>query len=128
MLGSLRFGAPRVTAIVIRCVFAIANKVIADPQIATFAAFGSFAMLVLVEFGGPVRSCFVAYVSLACVGAADIALGALCSRNAWLAASAMAVIGLAFLFSGLINGYFAAAGTAALLPFIMAIRRRARSI
>jgi len=102
------------------CVFAIADKVIADPQIATFAAFGSFAMLVLVEFGGPVRSRFFAYVSLACVGAVDIALGTLCSQNAWLAAGVMAVIGFAFLFSGLINGYVAAAGTAALLPFILA--------
>ena len=116
--ASLRSAAR--AAIVMPTVFAIADKVIADPQIATFAAFGSFAMLVLVEFAGPVRSRFVAYVSLACVGAANIALGTLCSRNAWLAAGAMALIGFAILFSGVINGYFAAAATSALLPFILA--------
>ena len=117
-LASLR-SATR-AAIVMPCVFAIADKVIADPQIATFAAFGSFAMLVLVEFGGPARSRLVAYVFLACVGASDIALGTLCSRNAWLAAGVMALIGFAILFSGVINGYFAAAATAGLLPFILA--------
>src|SRR5439155_22033337 len=117
-LASLRSAAR--AAIVIPVVFAIADKVMANPQIATFAAFGSFAMLVLVEFGGPFRSRLVASVSLACVAAADIALGTLCSRNAWLAAGVMALIGFAILFSGVINGYFAAAGTAALLPFILA--------
>ncbi len=117
-LASLRSAAR--AAIVMPSVFAIADNVIADAQIATFAAFGSFAMLVLVEFGGPVRSRFVAYVSLASVGAVNITLGTLCSRNAWLAAGAMALIGFAILFSGVINGYFAAAATAALLPFVLA--------
>jgi hypothetical protein len=116
-LASLRSAAR--AAIVIPCVFAFADKVIADQQVATFAAFGSFAMLVLVEFAGRARSRLIAYVFLAFVGAADIALGTLCSRNAWLAAGAMALIGFAILFSGVINGYFAAAGTAALLPFIL---------
>ncbi len=116
--ASLRSAAR--AAVVMPSVFAIADKVIGNPQVATFAAFGSFAMLVLVEFGGPARTRLLAYLALACVGAGDIALGTLCSRNAWLAAGVMAVIGFAFLFSGLINGYFAAAGTAALLPFILA--------
>jgi uncharacterized membrane protein YccC len=117
-LASLRSAAR--AAIVIPAVFALADKVIQDPQIATFAAFGSFAMLVLVEFGGPLRSRFVAYLALACVGAANIVVGTLCSRNAWLAAGAMALVGFAILFSGVINGYFAAAGTAAMLAFILA--------
>jgi uncharacterized membrane protein YccC len=100
-------------------VFALADEVIGNPQTALFAAFGSFAMLVLVDFTGPMRSRFVAYVALACVGGANIVLGTFCSRNAWLAAAAMAVVGFAILFSGVINGYFAAAGTSALLSFIL---------
>lgn len=107
-------------AIVMPAVFAFADKVIGDPQLATFAAFGSFAVLVLVEFGGPMRSRVIAYASLACAGAANITIGTLCSRNAWLAAGAMAVVGFVILFSGLINGYFAAASTSALLTFILA--------
>jgi uncharacterized membrane protein YccC len=101
-------------------VFALADQVIRDPELATFAAFGSFAMLVLVEFGGAVRSRLVAYVALAGVGAANITIGTLCSRNVWLAVGAMAAIGFVILFSGVVNGYFAAAGTAALLTFILA--------
>jgi uncharacterized membrane protein YccC len=101
-------------------VFAFADKVIGSPQVATFAAFGSFAMLVLVEFGGPMRTRLIAYASLALVGAANITLGTLCSRNEWIATGAMALIGFAILFSGAVNGYFAAAGTAAMLTFILA--------
>ena len=81
-------------------VFAFADKVIGNPQTATFAAFGSFAMLVLVDFTGPMRSRFIAYLALAGVGAVNIVVGTLCSQNDWLAAGAMAVVGFAILFSG----------------------------
>ena len=122
-LTSLRSAAR--AAIVMPAVFAFADKVIKDAHVATFAAFGSFAMLVLVEFGGPVRSRLIAYVALACIGVANITLGTLCSRDALLAAGAMAVVGFAILFSGAINGYFAAASSAALLTFILSVTIRA---
>jgi uncharacterized membrane protein YccC len=108
-------------AIVMPAVFAFADKVIGNPQTAIFAAFGSFAMLVLVDFTGPMRNRVAAYVTLACAGAGNIVLGTFCSRAAWLAAVAMAVIGFAILFVGVINGYFAAAGTSALLTFILPV-------
>jgi uncharacterized membrane protein YccC len=116
-LASLKSAAR--AAVVMPSVFAFADKVIGNPQTAIFAAFGSFAMLVLVDFTGPMRSRFVAYLALACVGATNIVLGTFCSRNAWLAAAGMAVVGFAILFSGVINGYFAAAATSALLTFIL---------
>jgi uncharacterized membrane protein YccC len=118
-LASLKTAAR--AAIVMPAVFAFADKVIGNPQTAIFAAFGSIAMLVLVDFTGPMRSRFVSYLSLAFVGAGNIVLGTFCSRNAWLAAAAMAVVGFAILFSGVINGYFAAAGTPALLTFILPV-------
>jgi hypothetical protein len=96
-------------AIVIPAVFALTDKVIQQPQTSLVAAFGSFALLVLVEFGGPPRTRLLAYLGLAAVGAAYITLGTLCSRNEWLAAGAMAVVGFVTLLSGAINGYFAAA-------------------
>src|SRR5205823_10766043 len=95
--------------------------VIDQPQTSIFAAFGSFAMLVLVEFGGPPRTRFVAYLGLGCAGAAFITPGTLCSQNAWLAAGAMAIVGFATLFSGVISGYFAAATTGALLTFVLPV-------
>jgi uncharacterized membrane protein YccC len=118
-LASLKSAAR--AAIVMPAVFAVADKLIQNPQTAIFAAFGSFAMLVLVDFTGPPRTRFVAYVFLACVGAANIVVGTLCSRNAWVATAAMAVVGFVILFSGVINGYFAAAGTSALLTFILPV-------
>ena len=76
-------------AIVMPAVFAFADKVIGQPQTSLFAAFGSFALLVLVEFTGPPQTRLVAYLALACVGVAFTTLGTLCSRHAWLAAGAM---------------------------------------
>src|SRR6476619_7329181 len=69
-------------------VFAFADKVIGQPQTSLFAAFGSIALLVLVEFTGPPKARLVAYLGLACVGAVYITLGTLCSRHDWLAAGA----------------------------------------
>jgi hypothetical protein len=118
-LAALRTAAR--AAIVMPLVFAFADKVIGDPQTALFAAFGSFAMLVFVDFTGPRRSQFFAYLALAVAGAANVALGTLCSRNTWLAVAAVAVIGFAILLSGAINGYFAAASTSALLTFVLPV-------
>ena len=108
-------------AIVMPSVFALADKVIQQPQTSIFAAFGSFAFLVLVEFTGPLRTRLVAYLGLACVGVAFITLGTLCSRSAWLAAGAMAVVGFATLFAGVISGYVAAGATGALLAFVLSV-------
>jgi uncharacterized membrane protein YccC len=108
-------------AIVMPAVFALADKVIQQPQTSIFAAFGSFAMLVLVEFTGARRTRLAAYLALGCAGAAFIALGTLCSRNAWLGAGAMAIVGFVTLFSGVISGYFAAAATGAILTFVLPV-------
>src|SRR5580658_3136469 len=40
-------------AIIMPAMFALGDKVIGNPQLATYAAFGSFAMLLLADFGGP---------------------------------------------------------------------------
>jgi uncharacterized membrane protein YccC len=108
-------------AIVMPSVFALADKVIAQPQTSVFAAFGSFALLVLAEFTGPPRTRLLAYLGLAAVGAVYITLGTLCSRDPWLAAGAMVLVGFATLFAGVINGYFAAGSTAALLTFVLPV-------
>ena len=108
-------------AIFMPAIFALADKLIEQPQTSIFAAFGSFALLVLVEFGGPWRTRFLAYLGLACVGAAFITLGTLCSRTPLLAAGAMALVGFATLFSGAFGGYFAAGATGALLTFVLPV-------
>jgi hypothetical protein len=52
-------------AIVMPALFALGDKVIANPMLATFAAFGSFAMLLLVDFAGPLRERLQAQAALA---------------------------------------------------------------
>ena len=61
-------------AIVIPATFAFSLLVIRDLQIATFAVFGCFALLVMANFGGRRRARAVAYVAATLVGAALIAL------------------------------------------------------
>ena len=41
------------TAIIMPAMFALGDKVIGNPQLATFAAFGSFAMLLLATSAAP---------------------------------------------------------------------------
>jgi uncharacterized membrane protein YccC len=108
-------------AIVLPCVFAIGHEVIGDWQVALFASFGTFAMLVFVDFGGPWRARLSAYLTLAAAGAPLIAAGTLCSDDPWLAATAMAVVGFAVLFSGIVNGYFAAGANSALVAFVLPV-------
>jgi uncharacterized membrane protein YccC len=108
-------------AIVMPAVFGFADGVIGQPDTTLFAAFGSFALLVFADFGGPPRKRLTAYLGLAVTGAILITLGTLCSRTPVAAVAGMAVVGFVVLFSGVISGYFAAARRAALLAFILSV-------
>jgi uncharacterized membrane protein YccC len=108
-------------AIVMPGMFALGTEVIGNPAIATFGAFGSFAMLLLVEFGGPMRSRLQAQATLAAVGVVFVCVGTLASRSAWLAAAAMAVVGFAVLFAGVVSSVLAGATVSLLLAFILPV-------
>ncbi len=113
-------GAVR-AAVVMPLAFALGDLVIGNAQVALFAAFGSIALLVFVEFGGSLRARFAAYVGLALAGAATISLGTLCADSTALATAAMFVVGFGILFAGVLNGYVAAAQPAAILSFVLAL-------
>jgi hypothetical protein len=108
-------------AIVMPAMLAIADKVIANAQVATFAAFGSFAMLLLVDFAGSIRDRLEAEAALAVACGVLICLGTLASTNAWLAAAAMAVVGFGIIFSGVVSSVLAGATTPLLLSFILPV-------
>jgi uncharacterized membrane protein YccC len=108
-------------AIVMPAVFAVADKVIANAQVSLMAAFGSFAVLLFVEFSGPVRTRLAAYLGLAVVGTAFITLGTLCSRTPWIGAVVMAAVAFGTLFSGVFSGYIAAATTGVILTFVLPV-------
>src|ERR1700720_4443947 len=109
------------TAIIMPAMFALGDKVIGNPQVATFAAFGSFAMLLLVDFGGPMAERLQAVAALAVTGGVFVCLATLASRTAWLAAVAMAVAGFCVIFAGVVSSVLAGATTALLLAFILPV-------
>ncbi len=109
------------TAIVMPALFALGDKVIGNGDVATFAAFGSFALLLLVDFGGSIRDRVQAQATLALTGAVFVGLGTLASRQVWLAATAMAVVGFAVIFAGVVSSTLAGATTSLLLAFILPV-------
>jgi uncharacterized membrane protein YccC len=109
------------TAIVMPAMFALGDKVIGNPQLATFAAFGSFAMLLLVDFGGPMAERLQAQAALAVTGGVFVCLATLASRTVWLAAVAMAVVGFCVILAGVVSSVLAGATTALLLAFILPV-------
>src|SRR5215470_13185951 len=109
------------TAIIMPAMFALGDKVIGNPQVATFAAFGSFAMLLLVDFGGPMPERLQAEAALAVTGGVFVCLATLVSQPAWLAAAAMAVVGFGVIFAGVVSSVLAGATTALLLAFILPV-------
>jgi uncharacterized membrane protein YccC len=109
------------TAIVMPAVFAVGEEVIGNPALATFAAFGSFAMLLLVDFGGPMRERLQAQAALAVAGCAFVCLGTLASQSVWLATAAMAVLGFGVMFAGAISSVLAGATPSLLLAFILPV-------
>lgn len=109
------------TALVMPAVFAIGQLAIGDAQLALFAAFGSVALLVFVDFGGPARTRLIAYVALSLASLPLIALGTLCSRHPAAATVAMALVAFAILFCGVLDGHVAAAAPAAILAFVLSV-------
>src|SRR3984957_6602955 len=108
-------------AIIVPAMFALGDKVIGNPQLATFAAFGSFAMLLLVDFGGPMAERLQAQAALAVTGGVFVCLATLASQNACLAAVAMAVAGFGVIFAGVGSSVLAGATTALLLAIILPV-------
>ena len=101
--------------------FALGERVIGNPTVATFAAFGSFAMLLLVDFSGTMPDRLRAQAGLALAGAVFVCLGTVCSRSPWLAALGMAVVGFGVLFAGAVSSVLAGATLSLLLAFILPV-------
>jgi uncharacterized membrane protein YccC len=101
--------------------FAIGVKVIGNPAVATFAAFGSFAMILLVEFSGTTVDRLRSQAALVVAGATLVCLGTLASNSTWLATLAMALVGFCVLFAGVVSSVLAGATVALLLAFILPV-------
>ena len=101
--------------------FAVAHVLSSNGQVGLFAAFGSFALLLLVEFTGPLRERAVCYLGLYVVSSGLIALGTVASTYKVAAVLAMALVGFAVLYAGIAAPAAATATTAALLTFVLPV-------
>jgi uncharacterized membrane protein YccC len=107
------------TTVVAPGLFALTSKVIGNPQMATFAAFGSVAVLLLAAFGGTRRDKAIAHLGLALAGSALLVIGTLVSSHAWLAAIVSVPVGFITFYAGLAGRNAASGVIAALLLYVL---------
>ena len=108
-------------AILVPAVFAVADLVIGNPTLAIFAAFGSFSMLLFVDFSGTIRERMLAQANLVLAGLVLITIATLASRVTWLAVAATLVVAFAVLFAGVVSSVLASATTALLVSFVLPV-------
>lgn len=108
-------------AVIMPTVFGLTHVLFTNSQISLFGAFGSFSLLLLVDFPGPTRTRLVSYVALVVLGACFITVGTVASTDKVVAVVAMAVVGFSVLFLGLVSPQVATASTAALLLFVLPV-------
>ncbi|GAA3550791.1 hypothetical protein GCM10022197_02070 [Microlunatus spumicola] len=108
-------------AIVMPLLFAFGARVVGNADVATFAAFGSFALLLLVDVNGSRSERVLGIAWLAVVGSLLVGLATVVSRQPVLAALTMAVVGCVVLFVGVVSSELAGASTALLLAFVLPV-------
>jgi uncharacterized membrane protein YccC len=109
------------TAIIMPAMLALGVKVIDNPLVGLFAAFGSFAMLLLVDFTGPIQDRVRSQALLGVACAVLIALGTLASQTTWISVVGMAIVAFVVLFSAVVSSVMASATTSLLLAYILPV-------
>jgi uncharacterized membrane protein YccC len=102
-------------------VFGLTHALFSNPQVSLFGAFGSFALLLLVDFPGRPKVRFASYLLLVVAGACLIALGTVVSSHKVVAVVVMALVGFGVLFAGIASPSVATASTATLLLFVLPV-------
>ncbi len=107
--------------IVIPALFALTFEGLSNLQMALFAAFGAFANLVMVSFGGSRRERLVAHFGLAVTGSIGLIIGTAVNRIDWLAVLVTLPVAFGIFFAGVAGPNAASGVTAALLPFVLPV-------
>jgi uncharacterized membrane protein YccC len=102
-------------------VFALTHFAFSNAQVSLMAAFGSFALLLLVDFSGPARTRLASYTGLFAAGCGLIALGTFVSTHKVAAVVVMGLTGFAILYAGIVAPQAATAATAALMTFVLPV-------
>ncbi len=101
--------------------FAITFEGMHNLQFALFAAFGSFATLVMTGFGGTRKDKLLAHLGLAVAGSVGLIIGTLASGAWWTAAIATLGVAFAIFFAGVISPNAASGTNGALLAFVLPV-------
>ncbi|WP_030277288.1 FUSC family protein [Streptomyces sp. NRRL B-24484] len=109
------------TAIVMPLLFAVCSQVLHAPVTGTFAAFGAFAMLLLVEFTGPMAQRLRAQAALTAAWLVLVSLATVATRTVWTATAATVLVGFVVLFSGVVSSVLAGSTTSLLLGFVLPV-------
>src|SRR6202453_1545497 len=107
--------------IVVPGLFAIAYKVIGNPQIALFATFGGIATLVIAGFGGNATNKLWAHTQLAVIGSIALTIGTLVSGTHWLAAVVTVPVTFAIFFGGIVGPNAATGTIAAMFAYVLPV-------
>ncbi|HEY5267089.1 MAG TPA: FUSC family protein [Acidimicrobiales bacterium] len=107
------------TAIVMPSLFALSIYAINNLNVAIYCAFGSIALLMFVDFSGPMRNRLQAQAALSVIGAVFVCLGTLTSHVIWLSVLSMGIVTLVVIFAGVVSSVLASATTSLLLVFIL---------
>jgi uncharacterized membrane protein YccC len=106
-------------AVVMPALFALTDQAIGNLQMGLFAAFGSFANLVLVSFAGTPRNKLRAHLALALAGSLLLTIGTLVSSSTALAALVTVPVAFAVFFAGVTGPNAAAGVTGTLLLYVL---------
>jgi uncharacterized membrane protein YccC len=108
-------------AIVVPSLFALTDKVIANPQMALFATFGGFATLVVANFGGTRKDKLIAHTGLAVASSLALIIGTLVSGTTWLAAVVTVPVTFAIFFAGVAGPNAVSGSTAAMFAYVLPV-------
>src|SRR5271166_2001585 len=105
--------------VVVTGLFALTDLVIGNLQMALFAAFGSFATLVLSSFAGNRREKLLAHAALAVTGSVLLTIGTAVNSSTALAAIVTLPVTFCVFFAGVMGPNAASGSIGALLPFVL---------
>jgi uncharacterized membrane protein YccC len=107
--------------LVIPSLFALTLEGFGNLQMALFAAFGGFASLVMVSFGGSRRDKLIAHFGLAVIGSLGLIIGTAVNGITWLAVLVTIPVTFGIFFAGVAGPNAASGVTAALLPYVLPV-------
>lgn len=108
-------------AVVMPSVFAVAEAFFSNSNVALFGAFGSFVVLLLVDYTGSLRDRFLSYAGVFVASSALIVVGTVVSSYEVAAVVVTVPVVFGVLFAGILTPRAAAASTVLLIFYVLPV-------